>query len=104
MNELIRVEKGEIVVEQSVIDAYRQVKEQIAANEAMKKEIEAKILEAMETAKITKCDNGAVSIAYVPAGDRETFDSKGFRADYPDLYDGYVKMTRTKASVRVTIR
>ena len=33
----------------------------------------------------------------------ETFDSKTFRKDHPDLYDEYVSISMVKASVRMKV-
>ena len=35
--------------------------------------------------------------------ERETFDSKQFKADMPELYDEYVKFSKVKPSVRIKV-
>lgn len=67
-------------------------------------QLKAAILSAMEAYSVIKLETGDVAINYVAQTDRETFDSKAFKADFPDLYDGYIKMTPVKASLRVKVK
>ena len=76
------------------------VKEIKEAEEKLK----ADLLKEMENAGVIKIDDPEVLITYIAETDRETFDSKAFRADHPDLYDDYVKMTTVKPSIRIKVR
>lgn len=49
-----------------------------------------------------KADN--VIINYIAESERETFDSKSFRADMPDLFNEYVKLSAVKPSIRIKIK
>lgn len=62
------------------------------------------ILDEMEAKGILKIDTPELTITYVGATDRETFDSKGFQADYPNLYDEYVLIKGVKPSIRIKIK
>jgi hypothetical protein len=66
--------------------------------------LRAEIQAAMEAHDIKKIDTDDITITYVPATDRETFDSKKFRADNPDMYDNYVKISHVKPNVRVKVK
>ena len=59
------------------------------------------LLEEMKNKGIKKIETPDVIISYVDASDRETFDTKQFREDNPDMYDEYVKFTPVKASIRI---
>lgn len=83
----------------------------IAEFEKMAKEIKAKedelkkaILTEMESKGIIKLETDELTISYVAATDRETFDSKKLRADNPDLYDEYIRMSTVKPSIRIKLK
>lgn len=67
-------------------------------------ELKAAILKEMEAENVIKLETGEVSITYVAPTDRESFDSKAFRAANPALYDKYVSMTPVKASIRIKVK
>ena len=62
------------------------------------------ILNEMESKGVIKLDNDIVSIKYIASTDRESFDSKKFRAEQPDMYDEYVRISPVKASVRIKVK
>ncbi len=66
--------------------------------------LKASILAEMERKGIIKLENEYLTISYVPETVRESFDSREFRKDCPDLYDEYVKFSPVKASVRIKVR
>ena len=83
----------------------------IAEFEKMAKEIKAKedelkkaILTEMESKGIIKLETDELTISYVASTDRETFDSKKLRADNPDLYDEYIRMSTVKPSIRIKLK
>ena len=83
----------------------------IAEFEKMAKDIKAKedelkkaILTEMESKGIIKLETDELTISYVASTDRETFDSKKLRADNPDLYDEYIRMSTVKPSIRIKLK
>jgi len=66
--------------------------------------LKAAILSEMESKGIIKLENDILSITYVAPTERESFDSKEFHRDCPDLYDEYVKFSPVKASVRIRVK
>ena len=103
LNELIRVEKNvpflDAVVSRDLADFERRIKELKEAED----ELKARILAEMEEKDIRKIETADVTITRIDATERETFDSKKFRADNPDLYDSYISMSSVKASVRIKL-
>ena len=75
----------------------KKIKEQ---EDALKKAI----LAEMESKGIIKLENDVLAITYVAPTERESFDSKTFREDCPDLYDEYVVFSPVKSSVRLKIK
>ena len=66
-------------------------------------ELKQKILYEMESKGIVSIKTPELTISYVAPTSRETFDSKTFRKDHPDLYDEYVNINLVKASVRMKV-
>ena len=58
----------------------------------------------MESKGIIKVETEEITISYIAPTDRETFDSKRFKADHADLFDEYVKMSPVKSSVRIKVK
>ena len=83
-----------------IADFERKLKDLKEKEEDLKK----RLLEAMEQHNISKLQTDEVSITYVAETERESFDSKRFRADHADLYDDYITMSPVKASIRIKVR
>lgn len=77
---------------------------QIESLEKVADSIRAKIKEEMERRGILDLQIGKVKMTYVAGTIRQTFDSKAFKQDDPDLYAIYLKDTVVKPSVRITIK
>ena len=101
MNELITIENNvpvlDIETSRQIVEFIRKAKEIEEAEKALRERIQTE----METKKIKTIKTPDFSITYKDAYDKEKFDSKGFRADHPDLYDSYVSMTQCKASIQI---
>lgn len=100
--ELIKIENGKLpeTVIQTLVNFERMAKQIKDQQEELKKGI----LEAMERNGILKIDNEYLTISYIGETDRETFDSKGFRAEYPELYDDFVKISTVKPSIGLKLK
>lgn len=96
MNELIQFENGHLA-EKAV--EYIRAKEK-EDYDAFKREL----LKAMEGNGITKIDTDTVTVSYIGATTRETFDSKAFKADMPELYDEYTKLSDVSPSIRIKVK
>lgn len=66
--------------------------------------IKQQILTAMEENNVVKLDTPDLSITYIAPTDRETFDTKTFRSENPEVYDAYVKMTPVKSTIRIKLK
>ena len=66
-------------------------------------ELKQRILDEMESKGIVSIKTPELTISYVAPTSRETFDSKTFRKDHPDLYDEYVSISLVKGSVRMKV-
>ena len=88
----------------SVVNEYIALEQRMKADKARMDELKSSLLQAMEEGNVIKIDTDSIRVTYVAPIDRETFDSKQFRADMPDLYDSYVRISKTAPSLRITIK
>jgi len=102
--ELIKVENNIAVANEELINAALEVKFLEEKLKAKKDALTLSLLEEMQNKGIKKIETPDVVISYIDESERETFDSKKFREDYPDMYDEYVKFSKVKASVRIKAR
>ena len=106
MNDLIKIENGISILDaetsKKIADfewAIKQLKEQEEElKEAIRAEMEAKGILSI------KDETNGMTISYVAPSNRETFDSKKFKADNPDLYDEYVNFSPVKSSIRIKLK
>ena len=77
---------------------------QIDTLEKVVSNIREKIKDEMERRKILDLQVGRVKMTYVAGTIRQTFDSKKFKQDDPDLYAVYLKNTEVKPSLRITVK
>ena len=83
-----------------ILSLERQAKEIKAKQDALRE----KMLAEMQAKGIKKLETDDISITFKDGYDKETFQSKQFRADHADLYDSYVKMSPVKASVVIKLK
>lgn len=85
----------------------------IAEFERMAKEIKKKQDEIKEQLKYEMAAKGVksikdevngITITYIEPSERESFDSKQFRADHEDLYNEYINFSKVKDSVRISVK
>lgn len=67
------------------------------------KELKDKLLEEMDPAEVTKWQGDMLTFTRKADSSRETFDTKRFKAEHPDLYRQYTMITNTRGSVSITI-
>lgn len=67
------------------------------------KAIKAKLLTAMDDAEATKWQGDILTFTRKADSSRETFDTKRFRAEHPDLYKQYTMITNTRGSVTISL-
>lgn len=104
MNDLITIKDGNALLDvetsAKIAEFERKMKEIKEAEDALKQGI----LKEMEQKGILKVETEEMTISYIAPTDRETFDSKRFKFDHPDMFDEYVKLTPVKASVRIKVK
>ncbi len=102
MNELIQFENGHLAAKavEYIRTTEARMKKEKEDYDAFKREL----LKAMEGNGITKIDTDTVTVSYIGATTRETFDSKAFKADMPQLYDEYTRFSDVSPSIRIKVK
>ena len=62
------------------------------------------LLKEMEDKGIIKISDENISITYKAPTEKETFRTKDFKKDLPDLYDTYVEFTPVKGSLLIKFK
>lgn len=101
---LIKLEAGVPAIPQETVRKAIKLQEQYKRAEQKLKAFKAALIQEMEKNRIIKIESEEMSINYIPAFDRESFDAKSFRQAEPDLYDDYVKITAVQPSVRIKLK
>ena len=104
MDKLIRIENDNAVLMPSASAMLAEFERQVKEIEAKQKDLKSRILAEMEANGILSIETDDLTITYVAPTSRESFDSKAFRRDNPDLYDEYVKISNVSASVRMKLK
>ena len=103
MDELIVYENNTALLNRDVAVKLAEFERMAKEVKSKQDELKQKILEEMESKGIVSIKSPELTISYVAPTTRETFDSKTFRKDHPDLYDEYVSISTVKASVRMKV-
>ena len=104
MNYMIVFDGNMPVLSPEIADEIIMLEKMVKEITAKEKAVKAAILEAMQANGITKLETPELLINYIAPTDRETFDSKLLRADFPDIYDAYAKISPVAASVRIKVK
>lgn len=104
MNNLIIQSDGTYVLNPEMSDKIAEFERKMKEIKAAEDVLKQTILEEMEEKGILSVKTDKMSISYVASFDKESFDSKKLRADDPDLYDKYVRLTAVKPSIRIKLK
>lgn len=103
MEYLVKVEDG-FQLSKETSQMIAQFEKMLNDIKKQEEELKKSILEEMEAKNIIKIETDELAISYIAPTTRESFDSKKLRADNPDLYDEYIKISPVKASVRIKLK
>lgn len=89
------------------IEGTSSVKEAIAQYKRLDDEIKrfkAELLNVMKEAGYKSIEADGVKITLVDSTTKESFNTKKFREENPDLYDEYIEMKESAAYVKVDVK
>lgn len=103
MANLITVENGVALLDPATANRVEYFERTLKEFKAAEEDLKKRILAEMEEKNILSLKTRSMTISYVAATDKETFDSKKLREEMPEVFDEYVKMSPVKASVRIRV-
>ncbi len=103
MNELVKVENGQIVVAQEVVNQIVEFNKEKLKMDLVEKELKEKLKEAMENNNVTKLEFGELKVSYRNASTRTTVDSKKLKEELPDIYEEYSKTSNVSSSISISV-
>jgi len=103
-DELITVSQGVALLDAQTAVRIAEFERKMKEIKEAEDELKAAILEEMEEKNILKIQTDEMTISFVAGTERETLDSKQLKADHPDLYDSYIKLTPVKPSIRIKLK
>lgn len=101
--ELIKVENG-YVLDKGTMDEIKEIEKLSKALKERQDKVRAELQKVMEDNNIIKFESDEIIVNYIAPTTRESFDSKQLKADNPDLYDLYVKLSPVKASIKIKVK
>lgn len=103
MNELVKIENNEIILNESFIKQYRDFKKLQLEMDLMEKDLKAKLKDAMEMLGKDKFIVDGFS-AKIKAGYTTTrFDSARFKKECPEIYEEYLKESSVSSSITLDV-
>ena len=103
MNEIVKIENNEIVIEnKEVIEQIINFQKAKAKIDIMEKEVKASLKEAMEKVGIKKFIVNGLCATIREATSRTAIDSKRLKEECPDIYEEYSKTTPVASSITLT--
>ena len=103
MNELVKVENGEITVAEQVINKIIEFNKAKKEMEYQEKLLKEKLYEAMTEIGKTNFSLNGLSASIRQGSTRTTVDSKRLKAECPEIYEAYSKTTTANPTVILTI-
>ena len=104
MNDLIVKKENNYQLADIIISELKMIDEEKKELKRKEDAIREILLKEMEDKNILKLENENISITYKAPTERETFRTKDFKKDLPDLYDTYVEFTPVKSSLLIKIK
>ena len=104
MNELILINNGVAFLDSETSKKIAEFENLAKKVKESEEALKAAIAKEMKEKGIVKLETPELLLSRIEATTRETFDSKAFKADFPEMYDGYVKMSPVKESLRVKLK
>lgn len=103
MNEIISIENGTAILDPDVCDDIVDFERMIKRIKSQEDALRKAILAEMSEKHIMKLQTDELTISYISPTMCETFDSKRFRKDNPDIYDEYVDIKPVAESIRIKV-
>lgn len=104
MNELLVNENGEYGLVADAVNTILVVEKEIKILKEKQDEYKEILLKAMEDNEILKLDIPELTITRKAPTTRESLDTKQLRAEMPEIYDEYVRISDVKGSITIKVK
>lgn len=104
MNDLIVKKEDNYQLADIITSELKMIDEEKKELKRKEEAIRETLLKEMEDKGIIKISDENISITYKAPTEKETFRTKDFKKDLPDLYDTYVEFTPVKSSLAIKIK
>ena len=104
MADLILKRSNDVILDSEIDKRIRDFEVLIKAMKEEEDKLKQMLLEEMEAKGVLKIDTPNLTLTYKASYDRESFNSKAFRSDHPDMYDEYISMTSVKPSILIKVK
>lgn len=102
--DLVKVEKGQIVVAEELVSKIVSFQKEALKMKMIEDDLKSKIKTAMEENGIDKSfEIGELKVSYRKASTRTTIDSKKLKEDLPDIYEEYSKTSNVSSSISISV-
>lgn len=101
--ELVEVKNNEIIINQGFIEDYKKFKQLQLEMELKEKEVKALLKNAMEMTGKKNILKEGFSVTYKKPTIRTSVDSKRLKAELPDVFEEYSKISDVAGSVTIRV-
>lgn len=103
-NEVVKI--GEYHLEQltALEQVYDEIDKKLKEIKDKKDKLRELIKTEMEERGLKKAENDYIRITYMDASDSESIDTDKLKLEQPKIYEKYKKVTKKKASLRITLK
>ena len=103
MNEIVKIENGQVVVAQEIVNKIIEFNKAKKEMEYQEKLLKEGLMEAMNQVGLKKFIINGLSAVIKDGTTRTTVDSKRLKEECPDIYEAYSKTSEVKSSIVLTI-
>ena len=103
MNEIVKIEEGQVVVAQEIVNKIIEFNKLKKEMEYQEKILKDGLMEAMNQVGITKFIINGLSATIKAGTIRTTIDSKRLKEECPEIYEAYSKESEVKPSITLTV-
>ena len=103
MNEIVKIENGQVVVAQEMVNKIIEFNKAKKEMEYQEKLLKDGLMEAMNQVGLKKFIINGLSAVIKDGTTRTTVDSKRLKEECPDIYEAYSKTSEVKSSIVLTI-
>lgn len=106
MNNLVVLENGELDIALDVKQTIFSIEKEIKNLTELRDKYKKALIQEIEDRGMTKCNisNELFTLTYKGPSTRETLDSKRLKADMPEIYDEYVKISNVSSSISAKLK